>query len=231
MMERMLDTTAQRATPVILEEPSLFYDPPYEHPLDDRLAMHLVRHLAPTCAMQYRAIAPTPDDCFRADFLIEQCMPRGGLRRMAIQWREEAEAPLLRDALMVGGSAVDVLYRFREKELEAHLHDALFLAVRWNPALFEAGARERLARHASDEATSRRVRLSPGRKQVRLTYPSPPVAVRPGEIPERPAPASALVVRRLSREQPAAWRQDYRRALSRLNLPEAPRRVAWARRA
>ncbi len=227
--ERTLDETARGATPCILDEPSLFYDPPYEHPLDDRLAAYLVRYLAPSCALQYRTVALTPDDCFRADFLIEQHRPRRGLRRVAIQWREEAEAPLLQDALMVGSGAVDVLYRFRESDLEEHLCDALFLAVRWDPLLFEDGSREHLMQHASREA--QRSRVWPGQKQVRLAYPSPPVEVRPGKIPERPASPSELVVRRLSREHPATWRQAYRRALSRLDLPEAPRRVAWPRRA
>lgn len=221
------------ATHPLLSESSLFYDPPYERPVDDHLAWHLVKYLAPNCALQYRTVALTPDDCFRVDFLIEQETPGYGTRRFGLLCgeREDEEAPCLRDALVVGAGAVDVLYRFREESLERHLQDVLFLVSRWDPALFEASGRVRL--HEKASAQARAYRVWPGEMEARLTFEPAPVEVRPGALPERPAPPTELVVRRLSRHHPGAWQQEYKRALDYFGLSERHQQqpVRWAQRA
>lgn len=221
------------ATHPLLSEPSLFYDPPYERPIDDHLAWHLVKHLAPNCALQYRTVALTPDDCFRVDFLVEQEAPGYGVRHFGLLCgpHEDEDEPALRDALVVGAGAVDVLYRFREEDLERHFYDALFLMSRWDPALFEAKSRVQLHEQASTQA--RAYRVWPGEMEARLTFESPPVEVRPGALPERPAPPTELVVRRLNRHHPGAWRQEYKRALDHFGLSEHHQQqpVRWAQRA
>lgn len=222
--DRGLRLVRSAPTPAVLDEPSLFYDPPYEDALTDALAYRLVRTLAPGCTLQHRAVVLTPDDCFRVDFLVEH--GRGAAQRrfgMLID-APAGTTPDRHDALVVGTGAVDVLYRFRRADLERHRLDALYLMSQWDPALFRASGRVWLARHASDVARRAEVRALQGEQH--LHYPQAPVNVRPGELPERPAPASDLFVRRWSQQHPAHWVRAYSEALQHYS-----RSQAWPRRA
>lgn len=203
-----------------LAELPLFYDPPYDDEAHDALARHLVGHLAPaTCALQHRAVVLTPDDCFRVDFLIECDEEAYGARRIGILCGETDEdyapplgTPKLREALLVGADAVDVLYRFRREDLtRERLSDVLHLVAKWDPALFSRRGRQRLRQEATPEA--RHATVHPATAEVRLSYAPGLVDVEEGKIPERPTGGGELVVKRLSRLHPAAWREAYARAL------------------
>ena len=199
-------------------EAALFYDPPYASPLADRLARQLVRHLKPSCGLQHETVALTPRNCFRLDFLIETGGDVRGIERagLLLGERPEAEgAPNLYDALVVGSGAVDVLYRFDPEGLDTHLADALFLMGEHDRALFEQP--ERLRARAAQGACAGTLRGP----EVRLSYPSAPVEVCSGEIPQRPEERPDLVMRRLSAAAPAAWAADYRRALTHFRVPQS----------
>lgn len=208
----------ERQQPAPFREAALFYDPPYESPLADRLAWRLVRHLKPSCGLQHETVALTPRNCFRLDFLIEAGDDVRGIERagLLIGERPEAEgAPALYDALIAGSEAVDVLYRFAPEGLAAHLGDALALMHQHDPALFERDKRLR----ASQGPCAGTMQGA----ETRLSYPTPPVEVMPGRLPQRPADPPDLVMRRLSAAAPAAWAEDYRRALDHFRVPAAER--------
>ncbi len=218
-----------------LAELPLFYNPPYEDPAHDALAWHLVHHLAPaTCALQHRAVVLTPDDCFRVDFLIECDEEAYGSRRIGIlcggsdeDYAPPLGEPALREALLMGADAVDVLYRFRREDLTPErLDDVLHLVAKWDPALFGRQGRQRLRQNASSEA--RHATVHPATAEVRLSYAPEPVDVEEGEIPKRPADAGELVVKRLSRLHPAAWREAYARVM---DAPGYPGERAWRKSA
>ena len=211
----------EKQPPSPFREAALFYDPPYASLMADRLARQLVRYLEPSCGLQHETIALTPRNCFRLDFLIEASDDVSGVARagLLLGERPEAEgAPALYDALVVGSGAVDVLFRFDPEGLDAHLADALFLMCEHTPALFERP--ERLQAEASRGPCSGTLRGP----EVRLSYPTPPVDVRAGEFPEQPEEQPDLVVRRLSAAEPAAWAEDYRRALRHFGIPESQHR-------
>ncbi len=210
--------------PSPVDEPSLFYDPPYECRRDDEVAWRLMRTLAPQNALQYRTVVLTPDDCFRVDFLIERERGPYPHRVGLLLGAAEDEDAVLHDALIVGAGAVDVLYRLPSDDLERRLIDALYLMAQWDPALFRTGGQAWLRRRASEEACGTSVRAAEA--EAAVDYPAGLVAVRPGEIPERPAPASRPVLRRWDRRHPAAWARAYGRALERYD-----RNRAWPRRA
>ena len=210
-----------RRQPDHFGEEALFYAPPYESLLADRLARHLVRHLQPSCGLLHETVALTPRNCFRLDFLIETKGTVRGIERAGIVLGERPEAegaPDLYDALVVGSGAVDVLYRFDPEGLDAHLADALYLMSEHTPALFERPGR------LQAEASRGPCAGTLCGAEVRLSYPTPPVEVQPGEIPERPAPQPDLVMRHLSAAEPAAWLEDYRRALTHFRVPESQHR-------
>ena len=212
-----------------LTEPALFYDPPYDTPAEDALAWHLVGRLRCACTLTPRAVVLTPRDCFRVNFLIEQ--PQDGVAeplRIGLMCADVAagsgaalEAPALYDALLVGTGAVDVLYRLRPQDACARAGDLLFLMSTWDAGLFDGRQRAEIVRRASAAVRSAAVR--PVSSAVQVTYPQALVDVQPGRFPERPAPAEELVVKRLSRQHPAAWTRDFERALTFYDLAgEAP---------
>jgi hypothetical protein len=209
-------------------EDALFYAPPYVtgrgaaiRAAADRLAVRFVEHLKPGCGLRGDQAVLTPYNCFRLDLLIERESDSKNVPErvgVLIGERSEAEgAPALYDALIVGAGAVDVLYRFDPEGLAAHLNDALALMHQHDAALFERD--ERLLAAASQGPCAGAMQGP----ETRLSYPAPPVEVTPGQLPERPEDPPDLVMRRLSTAAPAAWSEDYRRALDHFRVPAAQR--------
>ena len=209
-------------------EDALFYDPPYVtgrgetiRALADCLSQQFVRALQPSCGLRGNQVALTPYNCFRLDFLIEAKGEAGELKRVGVLLGERPEsegAPALYDALIVGSGAVDVLYRFNPEGLDAHLDDALFLMSEHDPALF---ARPERLRAAASKGPCAGTRRGP---EVRFSYPTPPVEVQDGTVPQCPEKLPDLVMRRLAIAAPSAWADNYRRALAHFRIPESQRR-------
>lgn len=55
-----------------LIEPSLFYDPPYERPLEDEFAWHLIKYLRPITGLRYQVKVETPCANAWVDFIVER---------------------------------------------------------------------------------------------------------------------------------------------------------------
>lgn len=223
--------------PSVLAEPSLFYDPPYERPVEDEFAWHLVKYLDPAVALAYQVKSDTPCAPVWIDFIIEQ-----GARRVGIEVEdlprgtrglstEPFAASLRRDALVLGSGRLDVLYRVRAEDVLAHLHDVLLLMARIDPALFSERGRINLHTLASVEA--RNLPLRPEAGLLRIVRPArEDESEVEGERfgwPERPA--GEVVVRRLSADRPAPWHRAYEEALAEfgIDLDEGTR--GWARSA
>ncbi len=172
------------------------YDPPYETPLEDELAWHLVKYLHRGCRLHSQVRVSTPCGIFWVDFVIE-C--RG--RRIALECGPLDEAPDLqqeryRDALIVGSTAFDVLYRLSGKRLFHHMEDLLYLLARWHPQVFTERALINLNRLASPEA---RAFDPPSRPSVLYLHYD-------GEVPVRLA--------RLRLNRASDWVHDHDAALA-----------------
>ena len=234
---RLFADDASEAGAHPLTEPSLFYSPPYERPLEDEFAWHLVKYLQPVSGLLYQAPARTPAGTFWVDFVVERGGGSEPVRRIGFEIGEgdgvaqDDESERLRDALLVGTGALDVLYRFRGLDVLHRLHDALLLAARQDADLFTRRGRINLETLASPEAAAYR----PGRHEatLELVYePSEGADVHDGDAFAWPAGApSELVVRRLSRDRPAAWTRDYDRALAHYGVPAEEIGKEWARSA
>lgn len=195
-------------------ETALFYDPPYENDLDDRLARTLVAYLTPTATLQYRASVWASHTTCRVDFLIDT-----GCRRVALdhsQTPQNLSAGLVEDndALMLGSGRIDAVYRVRGTDLAERLFDVLHLIAQWEPALFTPYGRRIFASAASAEA--KRAQPGPEHDVARIAYPpsrpSEPIFDDLFSWPEPLDGHVELVIRRLSREIPDRWREQYRRA-------------------
>lgn len=210
------DPSAGRPVPPLLDEPSLFYDPPYATRLHDAFAWHLVKYLERGSGLRYRVNGPafgTAD--LTVDFVVEHGPLRVGF--MCGTSAAGVARDRLLDAARVRHAAIDVLYRFRANDVERHLHDALLLAARWDTALFSERGGINLNTLATPEA--RAVRPRPVDTVVTLRY----------EGAEASAPEASLRVQRLSRTHPAGWMRAYERACRHFGTADPP--PGWARSA
>lgn len=198
-------------------EPSLFYAPPYERPVEDELAWHLVKYLDPEAGLLYQYRALTPAGPVWVDFVIETVLPGGLVRRVGIDLTESADdlaSAEMRDALLVGTGALDAHYRLPASAARTRLLDALAAFSACEPGLFSERGLVNLERLASDDARA----LDPDPQASVIEVPAPPVD------DEDPWAAlgeeSFAVTRRVSRF-PITWLDAYTRALDALGVPAA----------
>lgn len=200
---------------------TLLYDPPYETELDDVLARHLVAYLVPAASLSYKARVWTGYSGCRFDFLIDL-----GTRRLAIDYTDtphNLETALVEDndALALGSGNVDVVLRVRRRDLEERLYDCLHVIAKWEPCLFTPYGQRVFARKASEAA---RCTLPEPEADVAAIYYSGESGgtsrmtiedVLSGDVLEWPVAGGedvSVVIRRMSRERPGYWRQQFQRA-------------------
>ena len=208
----LLKADPQEGPPQFVE-PSLFYDPPYERPLEDEFAWHLVKYLRPITGLRYQVRVETPCAPLWVDFLVEHGARRVGFEVGPMDGAIDEEQDRLRDALVIGSGALDVLYRFRGADLMYRLHDALLLAAHWDAGLFTERGRINLNTLASPEARTCHPRPHETTARILYTVPAEEGAIdgEPFTYPEEMP--GELIVRRLSRANPSAWMRDYDAAL------------------
>ncbi|HET6567674.1 MAG TPA: hypothetical protein VFG50_06900 [Rhodothermales bacterium] len=223
---------SDRTTLHPLVEPTLFYDPPYERPLEDEFAWHLVKYLSPASALEYQPEVETPGGKFWIDFVVELGSRRIGFECGDLSDLDDPDEAALRDALIVGTGGVDALYRLRGKDVLHRLHDCLLVIARWEPELFSTRGHVNLNTLASPEARSSRI-PRPSDTEARLAYPSAPLSDEyEGEAFEWPSDAPEdLVVRRFAREHAAGWIKPFDCALSFYGITPEALGARWARSA
>lgn len=214
-----------------LVEPSLFYDPPYERPLEDEFAWQLVKYLQPISGLQYQVKIETLCAHVWVDFVVEHGARRIGLDIGNVGEESDEDQKRYRDALILGSGALDVLYRFRGADLMFRPHDALHLAAKWDPNVFSPRGHINLNTLASGEARACRPR--PQDTRIEVVYEQPgwedhyedEAFAWPQEVPP------TLIVRRLSRVNPAAWLRDYDAALRHFGVSDERLSAQWAKSA
>lgn len=217
-------------------EPSLFYAPPYERPIEDEFAWHLVKYLDPQAGVQYQARVETPAGPFWVDFLVELPGPQGTVRRIGFEISEpaaEAEADALRDALLVGQGALDALFRFNSEDLLYRLHDALWCVRAWDGSLFSQRGRVNLETLASLDAL--RLSLRPDAREATMPYTLPdPLAGQlfdGEELEPEVSEARTMQVLQYSAAHPATWTQQHEAALAHFGITPEQAGRRWAQSA
>jgi hypothetical protein len=217
---RLLHRTTGRdhvsRTPPLLDEPSLFYDPPYDDPVDDAFAWHLVKYLQRGSGLRYQVDGPLWEDHnLTIDFVVEHKGRRVGF--MCGASPEGTEHDRRGDALRIGCGRVDVLYRLRADDIEQHLHDALLLVARWDADLFSDRGRLNLNTLATPEART----IQPRWNETIVT-----VCYDGGEGKS----SAALRLQRLSQSHPDGWMPAYEQAFQDGGVSPAAAQP-WARSA
>lgn len=206
-------------------EPALFYAPPYERPVEDELAWHLVKFLHPEAGLRYQVRHQTPAGPFYTDFVVEAPLGEGRTVRVGFEVTDalDPENVALRDALLVGGGHLDALLRLSPDDLVYRMHDVLLFALRLRPELFSRRGRINLETLASTEALVADVR--PGRS-VRMAYtlPDPHAGLLFGgeELEPLPGAGRELHVATFDAGHPQSWAAAYEEALSFFGITPQP---------
>ncbi|GIV58171.1 MAG: hypothetical protein KatS3mg042_1084 [Rhodothermaceae bacterium] len=177
------------------------YAPPYEAPLEDELAWHLVKYLRRSVRLHSQVRVPTPCGVFWVDFVLEHNGRYVAIECGALDEEVDERQQRYRDALIMGTGAFEALYRFRGQDLFHHMEDLIYLLSRAHPALFTERAHINLERLASPEA---RAVERPGRgTEITLRYE------------DETDPARACVrVKRLRLKCATDWVRDHDEALA-----------------
>ena len=224
--------------PAQVNEPALFYAPPYARPVEDEFAWHLVKYLDERAGLLYQDRVATPAGPVWVDFVVE--LPAaGGTRRVGFELTDPADGAdpddaRYRDALLVGGEAapLDALYRLDTRSALYRLHDALHLVDRWEraagTALFSERGRINLDRLATADARAVALAADGGRAYV-AAFEAPLDDAEVDADPfEAAPPLPPLRLDRRSAAHPATFLRDYDAAFGHFGLVAPPRRLTTA---
>ena len=226
--------------PAQVNEPTLFYAPPYARPVEDEFAWHLVKYLDERAGLLYQERIETAAGPVWVDFVVEIPVA-GGTRRVGFELTDPADDAgdaRYRDALLVGDGpdgrpALDALYRLDTRSALYRLHDALALVERWERAagtpLVSPRGRINLDRLATADA--RAVTLAP--EQGRAYVAAFEAPLDDAEVDADPFDAVApplppLRLDRRSAAHPATYLRDYDAAFGHFGLAAPPRRLTTA---
>jgi hypothetical protein len=112
------------------------YEPPYDSPLEDLFALNLVKYLGSDVTLRRQFEVSTMVGKFRIDFVVEL---DGWLIAFECDGKEyhiDVERDDWRDAIILGGWDVDVIYRLYGPDLYHHLEDCLYMVSVLDPFIF-----------------------------------------------------------------------------------------------
>lgn len=123
--------------------------PPPESPIEQRLQDVLALHLDTSNTLFTQFECVTPWTTFWIDFVVETPTGRIGFecdgRDYHDSYRDE-----VRDSLILGTHCVDTIYRFPGSHVTFAVHDLLFIATLYDPAVFSERGRKVLHSQACD---------------------------------------------------------------------------------
>lgn len=135
------------------EEPK--YTPPYDSPIEDDFAYHIVKYLNANVIFQKQVSATTACGRFRMDFTARQSDRTVGLECDGEVFHNNknycSARDRWRDSLILATGAVEVIYRFTGKNLVYNMNDCLFILAAYEPQLFSERGLVNLTVLASDE--------------------------------------------------------------------------------
>ena len=227
------DTVQTITPPSVLEEPMLFYQPPYSSMLTDDLAWYFARFLADGASIQEQARVQTPYAEFTVDFLIELGKHRVGFMMGHMDSDNERAESSFKDAMLIDSGGLDVIYRFHTSDLEEHLYDCLQLVSAWSPSLFSYRGRINLETLASIEARSFTPSYNESHYRVRISQTVSEDSFMNESFvwPSQETDTTEVFFRRMCRQYPAAWLYEYERALVHYGVSPEMLRQKWAKSA
>jgi hypothetical protein len=136
---------------------SSFYDPPYDSPIEDAFAKSATKFLNREVILYTQVEIPTICGLFRLDFVaIDSDGKKTGFECDGKEFHDESRDEW-RDAMILGSSDIDEIYRISGKEITYRIDDVFYSISIWSPWLFDDRQKYNLSRIASEELTKRNV--------------------------------------------------------------------------
>lgn len=122
-----------------------------DSPLERQFARDLVPYLHPDTELETQVSVDTMCGRFRLDLVAHHGSSKVAFECDGKEYHDEGRDEW-RDAMILGANAVDVIYRFRGRDLTYYVEDCLFLASQWEPDIFGPTGCLKLRNLASQQA-------------------------------------------------------------------------------
>lgn len=135
------------------------YEPPYDSPIEDTFAKFTEKYFSPEVILNTQVEVTTICGLFRLDFVaIDSNGKQTGFECDGKEFHEESRDEW-RDAMILGSSNIDEIYRIGGKEITYRIEDVFWAISNWSPWLFNDRQKYNLSRMASEEVIKREIQL------------------------------------------------------------------------
>jgi hypothetical protein len=136
----------------------VFYNPPYDSPIEDTFAKFAAKYLSQDVTMNTQVEITTICGQFRLDFVV--ISPNGKRTAFECDGKEfhEESRDEWRDAMILGSNSIDEIYRISGKEITYRIEDVFYALSLWSPWLFDDRQKYNLCRIATEEVTKRDIK-------------------------------------------------------------------------
>ncbi|MBD6981802.1 MULTISPECIES: hypothetical protein [Vibrio] len=132
---------------------TIFYDPPYDSPIEDTFAKFASKYLKQELEMDSQVVVKTICGTFRLDFVVTD----GKGRKTAIECDgkefHEGSRDEWRDAMILGSTDIEEIYRIRGSEINFSIEDVFYILSIWSPWLFDERQAYNMGCIATEELT------------------------------------------------------------------------------
>ncbi|MBO1897593.1 hypothetical protein HNW13_017795 [Shewanella sp. BF02_Schw] len=134
---------------------TVLYHPPYDSPIENRFAMWFAKYADDSITLTSQVNASTLCGLFVLDFVLEDDNGyRVGIECDGKEYHCENRDEW-RDAMILGGGHIDVIYRLRGVDINYRIEDCLYLLAKLEPSFFSERRLHGLVDLASDEVLRR----------------------------------------------------------------------------
>jgi len=149
--------TSAEAGVIFRKKMSILYEPPYDSPIEDAFAKYAEKYFSLDVALKEQVEVKTICGKFRLDFVVVGSNGKlTGIECDGKDFHEESRDEW-RDAMILGTSNIDEIYRISGKEITYRIEDVFFALSKWSPWLFDDRQKYNLSRIASEEVTKRTI--------------------------------------------------------------------------
>ncbi|OFI66366.1 hypothetical protein [Vibrio cholerae] len=134
---------------------TIFYEPPYDSPIEDSFAKHASKYFSEEVNMEAQVDVHTICGKFRLDFVVTDSKGRKTAIECDGKEFHEKSRDEWRDSMILGSTDIEEIYRISGKEINYRIEDVFYTLSIWSPWLFNERQSYNLSRIATQELTLR----------------------------------------------------------------------------
>jgi very-short-patch-repair endonuclease len=134
---------------------TIFYNPPYDSPIEDSFAKFALKYFNQELKMDSQVVVKTICGKFRLDFVVTDAKGRKTVIECDGKEFHEGSRDEWRDAMILGSTDIDEIYRIRGSEINFRIEDVFYILSMWSPWLFDKRQAYNMRCIATQELTQR----------------------------------------------------------------------------